>query len=140
MTPLFLLVPGPWNGYFWCAAHLLPPGVLHCVHICPLWLPAGLLYTEQRESWRLLSGWKDAPKRVETRMVFMLPLPAQEREESRNVQRPPRTPAPSYTLTSTCVFQVDVVYPNVFVASSMVIPEPANSPPLTYSSGVQGSS
>lgn len=35
---------------------------------------------------------------------------------------------------------VDVVYPNVFVASSMVIPEPANSPPLTYSSGVQGSS
>lgn len=34
---------------------------------------------------------------------------------------------------------VDVVYPNVFVANATVIPEPANSPPPMYSSEVQGS-
>ncbi|KAF6333630.1 membrane spanning 4-domains A8 [Rhinolophus ferrumequinum] len=34
---------------------------------------------------------------------------------------------------------VDVVYPNVYVANSMVIPEPANLPPPMYSSEVQGS-
>ncbi|XP_045711117.1 uncharacterized protein LOC123829446 isoform X2 [Phyllostomus hastatus] len=32
-----------WIRYFWRFAHLQPPGALHCLHMCPLWLPTGLL-------------------------------------------------------------------------------------------------
>ena len=44
-VPWSILVPGPWNGHFWFAAHLLPPGGVHYKSICPLWLPADLLPT-----------------------------------------------------------------------------------------------
>lgn len=88
MTALLVPIPDPWNGCFQHAAHLLLPGVLHCVHDYPLWLPTGLLFTRQRECRRLLSGWKDAPKRVETRAVFMPPTLAQEWEKSNGLEHP----------------------------------------------------
>lgn len=88
MTSPLVLIPDPRNDCFQLAVHLLPPGVLHCVHDYPLWLPTGLLFTQQRESWRLLSGWKDVPKRVEMRVVFMPPTLAQEREESDGLEHP----------------------------------------------------
>lgn len=53
-----VLVPDPWISYFCCAAHLLHSGILRCKHLLPLWLPTGLLSTQQRESWGLLSRWK----------------------------------------------------------------------------------
>ncbi|VCW68784.1 unnamed protein product, partial [Gulo gulo] len=42
------VVPEPRRGYFRCAAHLLPPGVLHNLCFFPLWLPTGLLSTQLR--------------------------------------------------------------------------------------------
>lgn len=69
-----ILVPGPWDGHFWFAAHLLPPGGVRCKCICPLWLPADLLPNQQRESQRLLGGWEEVLKRVETRGFILLPF------------------------------------------------------------------
>lgn len=138
MTSPLVLISDPWNGCFQCAAHLLPPGVLHCMHSYQLWMPTGLLFTQPCESRRLLNVWKDAPKRVETRAVFMPPTLAQEREESNGLEHPWSFLHPYYCASCVHVFQVSMVLPNVYVATSTVIPEPANPPP-TYSTEVQGS-
>ncbi|PNI45108.1 MS4A8 isoform 6, partial [Pan troglodytes] len=62
---LFITDLKPWNGDFWCAAGLLPPGVWHCMRIFPLWLPVGLLSIKQCEchlSKHLCSKPSDHPR------------------------------------------------------------------------------